>query len=176
MRLWSPAAVWTLTVAVSVAACSNSTEKFPPACPSLAVLRDAADLTRYAAADRDLSDLALDARITAVPAKCERGEPGKVKATLSVAVEVTRGPAATGRRADVPYFVGVTEGTRVLDEQDYTIGVTFPPNVDRIRATGSDVVLKLPVSREKSAAAYSIYVGFRLSPEELALNRQRGPR
>lgn len=175
LRLSSVACM--LIAAASLGGCGDSTEKFPPACPSLAVLRDAADLTRYARADRDLSDLTLDARITAVPAKCERGEPGKVKATLTVAVEVTRGPAATtGRRAEVPYFVAVTEGSRVLDKQDYALGVTFPPNVDRVSVTGNDVILQLPVSKTKSAAAYSIYVGFRLTPEELALNRQRGPR
>jgi hypothetical protein len=174
MRPKLPQLVWIL-IAAGLAGCGDSSEKFPPACPSLAILRDAADLTRYAGASRDLTAMVLEAKISAVPARCERGKPGKVKATLQVEFDVTRGPAATGRQATIPYFLGVTEGGRVLDEQDYVLAVNFPPNVDRVHVTGDEITLQIPVSREKSAAAYSLYVGFRLTPAELSVNRQRGP-
>ncbi len=159
-----------------LAGCEDDTPKFPPACPSLGLLRDAADLTRYAGSGRDLSDLLVDARITAVPARCERGPRGIVKATLQVTLDVTRGPAAHGQPLVIPYFVAVTEGDRVLDEQDYASPAALPPNVDRTQFTSDDIVLNLPVTPSKSAAAYQIYVGFRLSPDELAINRERGPR
>ena len=164
-----------LLAACSLAGCETG-EKFAPACPSLALLSDAADLTRYVSAERDVRNLALDARITGVPAKCSLDSPGKVRAALQVAFEVNRGPAAEGRRASIPYFVGVTQGSQVLDEQDYTLDVTFPPNTARVQLNSDQVDLLLPVSKAKSAAAYQIYVGFRLSPDELALNRSRGPR
>jgi hypothetical protein len=38
------------------------------------------------------------------------------------------------------------------------------------------VSLSLPLEPGKSGAAYDLLVGFQLSPEELALNRRRGPR
>jgi len=173
-RSW-PAALLALLAIGGLAGCDDS-EQFPPACPSLALLRDAADLTRYDSVGRDLSDLVLDGRITAVPARCERGKPGIVKATLDVSFDITRGPAAHAQRLDVPYFVAVTEGDHVLDEQDYRLAVALPPNVDRTQVSSDDIVLNLPVTRKKSAAAYQVYVGFRLTPDELAINRQRGPR
>jgi hypothetical protein len=120
--------------------------------------------------------MVLDARITAVPAKCQAGDPGTVKAVLAVSADLTRGPAAKTRAGGVAYFVAVMDGDRVVDEQDYGLDVRFPPNIDRVTATGKEITLIFPVTREKSAAAYNIYVGFRLSPEELAYNRQRGPR
>jgi hypothetical protein len=165
-----------VAVAASVAGCGDNQPKFAPACPGLSLLRDAADLTRFRPGGRDVTDMVLDARITAVPAACSNGGPNKVKATLNVTTEVARGPAARGRTADFTYFVAVTEGGRVLDEQDYPVRATFPANTEHVVLTGDDIDLVLPVTREKSAAAYQIYVGFRLTPDELAYNRKRGPR
>ena len=161
-----------LAATLGLAACGGS-EKFPPACPGLALLPDAADLVRYDGRGRDPSDLVADARITAVPAKCGPGDPGTVRATVSVVMDVTRGPASTDRRLALPYFVAVMLGDRVLDKQEYTLGIEFPPNIDRAQPTGQEVELVMPVTKERSAAAYRILVGFSLSPEDLEANRQR---
>ncbi len=160
---------------LALSGCAASGPQFPPACPSLALLRDAADLTRYAGSGRDLRDLSLQAKITAVPATCTwAANRTQVRATLQVTFDMTRGPAATSRRAAVPYFVAVTEGDRVLDEQDYTLAAAFPPNDDHALFSGDKVDMLLPITPTKSAAAYQIYVGFRLSPQDLSTNRQRG--
>lgn len=173
-RPFAPLAAVALA-ALELAGCSSG-NKFPPACPALSLLPDAADLTRYRSAGQDITDLEVDARITAVPAKCSQDEPGRVTAVLRVAMTVQRGPAATGNRVALPYFVAVTDGGRVLDKQDYTMLAEFPTNINQAVPTGEDVQLVLPVTQAKSAAAYSIYVGYVLTPEELALNRKRGPR
>jgi hypothetical protein len=165
-----------LAAPVVLAGCSNR-ERFAPPCPSLALLKDAADVTRFAPGPgRDVRDIVLDGRITAVPASCKHGDGATVEATLSVTLEITRGPAAPSRTIDVSYFIAVTREGQVLDEQDYTLRVNFQPNIDKRRVTGNDVKLLIPITREMSAAAYQIYVGFRLTPDELAFNRARGPR
>ncbi len=165
-----------IPLAAGLAGCDAAGPQFPPACPSLSLLRDAADVTRYAGAGRDLRDLALQARISAVPATCTWADNRtQVRATLQVTFDLTRGPAAISRRAELPYFVAVTQGERVLDEQDYTLAAAFPPNIDHAPFPGQKVDLLLPVSRASSAAVYQIYVGFRLTPQELAANRQRAP-
>ncbi len=164
----------TLLGAVTVAGC-ESAEQFPPICPSLALLKDAADLQRFAGGGRDISDLVVQARLTAVPATCTRADPSHVQTRLQVAMDLTRGPAAKGGTLEVPYFVGVTEGGRVLDEQDYRMAANFPSNIDQVQVTGDTINLLLPITREKTAAAYQIFVGFRLSPEELSSNRNRAP-
>lgn len=158
----------------TVAGC-ESAEQFPPICPSLALLKDAADLQRFAGGGRDISELVVQARLTAVPATCTRADLTHVRASLQVAMDLTRGPAAQGGTLEVPYFVGVTEGGRVLDEQDYRIAARFPSNIDQVQVTGDTIDLLLPITREKTAAAYQIFIGFRLSPEDLAANRARTP-
>jgi hypothetical protein len=144
----------------------------------LALLTDASDLTRYrAGGGSDLTDLVLDARITAVPAKCQIADvPNKVKSTIQVAFDVSRGPAAEGRVVHLTYFVAVTEGDKVLDEADYPLDAEFPANNDHVSAVGPEIDMLMPVTAKKSAAAYKIFVGFRLSPQELAFNRRRGVR
>ena len=163
-----------LLAAMGLAGC-ESTDQFPPICPSLSLLKDAADLQRFAGGGRDISELVVQARLTAVPATCTRADPTHVRARLQVAMTVTRGPAAQGGRLEVPYFVGVTEAGRVLDEQDYRLAATFPANIDQQQVSGEPIDLLLPITRAKTAAAYQIFVGFRLSPEELANNRAQKP-
>ncbi len=160
--------------AISLAGC-ESADQFPPICPSLSLLKDAADMQRFAGGGRDISELVVQARLTAVPATCTRADPTHVRARLQVAMDLTRGPAAQGGRLEVPYFVGVTEAGQVLDEQDYRMVANFPANIDQQRVSGDPIDLLLPITRTKTAAAYSIFVGFRLSPEELANNRAQRP-
>ena len=159
-----------------LAGCGAAGDSFPPACPGAAIVRDAADLTRYRGAGRDLTDAVLDARITGLGGSCRADGAGFVSTTVSVGVELTRGPAAPGRLAELSYFVAVLDGERILDKQVFGLRAEFPPNNNRLRLTGDDVELRLPVTGTKGADAYRIQVGFQLTAPELDVNRQRGQR
>jgi hypothetical protein len=163
-----------MLAAVLPAACSQP-DQFAPACPALKLLRDGADLSSFNGHGQDVTDLLLAARITAVPASCKAGGRGKVDATMNVVMVVNRGPALPGRTAQVPYFVTVMDGNSVLQQKDYLMPVEFPPNVDVGQATSDDIQMEFPVSATKSAAAYQIYVSFRLTPEQLQYNRRNRP-
>ena len=156
--------------------CGGGGEGFAPACPDAAILRDAADLTRFRGPGQDLTDMALDGRITGLQGKCTRDGRTAVLTTVTPTLELTRGPAAQGRTAELAYFVAVGQGDRVLDKQVFPLRAEFPPNTDRVRLSGDDVELRLPVKPGETAAAYRVLVGFQLTPEELALNRRRGAR
>jgi hypothetical protein len=154
---------------------------FPPACPRAAILGDAADLTRYrpdhaGQGGQDLTDMVFDGRITGVSGKCARGGEDTLEVTATVNIELMRGPAMVGRVGEVPFFVAVAEGQRLLEKQVFRLKAEFPANTDRLRLTSETVNLTLPLERGKSGAAYDLLVGFQLSPDELALNRRRGPR
>jgi hypothetical protein len=159
----------------SLGACSQP-DVFAPACPQLALLRDGADLTRFAGPGRDITDLVLDAHLAAVPATCHWADKAhtKVEAKLQVAISLGRGPAMNGRTVDVPYFLAASEGANILDKQIFTARAEFPTNTDRVGVTTPEVSMLFPVTPEKSAAAYKITVSFQLTPEELAYNRGRG--
>jgi len=162
---------------LALAGCGSGTEDaFAPACPGAAIVRDAADLSRYRGAGRDLTDTVIEGRITGINGNCKRDGADTVVTTVQVGMELMRGPAAPGRRAELAYFVAVLDGDRILDKQVFPLRAEFPANADRLRLTGDDVELRLKVKPDKTAAAYRIQVGFQLTPEELELNRQRGRR
>lgn len=161
---------------LALAGCGGDGESFAPACPGAAIVRDAADITRFRGPSRDLTDMALDGRITGLQGKCARAGRDAVLTTVTPALELTRGPAAQGRTAELAYFVAVGQGERILDKQVFALRAEFPPNTDRVRLSGDDVELRLPVKPGETAAAYRVLVGFQLTPEELELNRSRGPR
>jgi len=166
-RSWAPA----LLLASLVGACGPGDNQFPPVCPTLGLLPDAADVTRFNGGGQDVTDMLVRARITGVPAKCDMAEPGSLRATLHVDADLFRGPVAAAASPPIGYFVAVMKAGTVLQEQDFAFTPTFAPNVDRSSVHGEDIELLLPVGKSKSAAAYRIYVGFRLTPTELAYNR-----
>ncbi len=160
---------------LALAGCGDgTTDAFAPACPGAAIVRDAADLTRYRGAAHDLVDTVLAGRITGINGNCKRDGADTVVTTVQVGIELTRGPAAPGREARLAYFVAVLDGDRILDKQVFPLRAEFPANADRLRLTDDGVELRLKVRLDKTAAAYRIQVGFQLTPEELEFNRQRG--
>jgi len=163
---------------LALVGCGTDETKFAPVCPKLSLLQDASDLLRFAGppgAPHDARSMLLAAHIVAVPAHCGLAGTDEVRAVLNLVAEVRRGPAATGDTATIPYFVAITQNGHVLDELNYTLSAKFRPNVATMTVKGGDVDFTLPVSRTVSAAAYHLYVGFRLSPAELGYNRQAAP-
>ncbi len=171
----------------TLAGCSGPvTSTFPPDCPRAGVLADAADLTRYRSAGQaagatgatghDLTDMVLDGQITGVSGDCTRASRRELDVSVAVSMRLTRGPAARGPMGDVPFFVAVTENGQVLDKQIYHIAPGFAANADTVRLTSDPVSLNLPISVDKPGSAYDLVVGFQLTPDEVALNRRRGPR
>lgn len=166
-----------LMLPLLLAGCGPKRDQFAPACPRPEFLGPAADLSEFRPSDHpggghDLTDLVLAGRVQAVAGKCKPGATAaSVDAEARVTLRLTRGPAMTGNTAEVPYFLAVTEGSHILDKVVRTLRVTFPPNVDQVDVTGDAIPMVLPVSAEKSAAAYSILVGFQLTRDELEYNR-----
>ena len=175
MRFSTP--LWAATLLIALAGCSGGGEEaFAPACPGAAIIKDAADLSRYRGAAHDLVDNVLSARITGINGDCKRDGDDTVVTTVRIGIDLTRGPAAPGREARVAYFVAVLDGDNILDKQVFPLRAEFPANADRLRLSGDDVELRLKVRPDKTAAAYRIQVGFQLTPEELESNRARTQR
>ncbi len=158
--------------------CGPSRDQFAPACPTANLVWEAADLTRYRdeanAANEDVRDLVLSAHIIAMPAKCQEGDTSKqLAADVGIIMRLERGPAMQGRQVDVPFFLAVTEGDRILDKKVYQTSIAFPPNVDQVTMSSQMVHMVFPVSPTKTGAAYTVLAGFQLTPDELAVNRHR---
>lgn len=176
-----PALLGLLLLAGCGGGSSSAIRGLPVPCPGLSLVADAADLTRYRpGGPQDLTGMVADARITGVNnGECERGRGGRtIRVTFNVGLRADRGPASDGREVEVPWFVAVTEKStgRILDKQVYIQVFSFPANATRTGGDSQPVVLELPVGETRRAPDYQVLVGFQLTPEELALNRRRGPR
>lgn len=166
-----------LAAAAALGGCGATGDEFPPACPTVAILGDAADLSRYRGASHDLTDMVVSGRITGLSGSCKRANRGAVVVTtVSVALELTRGPAAPGRAASAAYFVALARGETILAKQGFPLSAEFPPNTERVRLTGDEVEVPVPNRGTEGAASYRILVGFELTPQELASNRRRNAR
>jgi hypothetical protein len=80
-------------------------------CPRVALLAEAADLTRYRAGARpDLGTMEVDARLLGFQARCDYApRDGGLDVILLVEASAERGPAATTAAAELPFFIAVTE-------------------------------------------------------------------
>lgn len=151
------------------------TDKFPPACPRTSIVAGAADLQRFRpeTSGQDLTDLVLNGRITAIAGQCQRSAEDVLEVAVAVRLDLTRGPASTSRVEQVPFFVAVAQGDSILDKRLFQVQAKFPANTDRLRIDSDEIHLSLPITRQKSGAAYDLLVGFQLTPDELATNRRR---
>lgn len=150
----------------------------PPACPRVAVLKDADKLTRFAPGPgRDLTDIQLQAEIVSFIGDCtyEGDAPNytSVKMTIRVGIEITRGPANRDRNVDLKYFVRIPqfyprpEGNSVM-----SIKTQFPKNRDIIQYGDEPIDLTIPLHGKQVGRDFEVFIGFVLTHDQLKYNRQ----
>ncbi len=161
-----------------LAGCGGTSTRYPIACPRPAILGEGADLTRYRdGTTPELATMLTDARLTGVGGGCARGQ-NAIEVKLAVGFSVDRGPAASARGVELPWFVALVDNRsgKILAERDFIIVTGFGANETRISGLSPEVDITLPVGPAISARDYTVYVSFRLTPDQLAANRRRGVR
>jgi len=166
-----------LLIALALGSCGPARNAFAPACPVPGLLKPLAELTRFRAGSQDLRDLIVRARIVDITGKCEPGDDkNTIVAHAQLVVDVTRGPAMEGQTYELPAFIAVTDGGTILDKAQLILPVEFKGNVDSTRVASKEVPMEIPISQQKSAAAYQIIGGFQLTQEEVAAWRRNNPK
>ncbi len=175
---WRRHAVLALPLIVlALASCSTRKDVFAPACPIPGLVRPLAELARYRGGSRDVRDLVVRARVIDITGKCEPGDdPNTIVTHAQVVVDAARGPAMQGDAIALPMFIAVTESGAIGDKIMFDLPVEFPHNVDTTRAASKEVRIEIPVTPQKSGAAYQIIGGFQLTPAEVAAWRRDNPR
>jgi hypothetical protein len=166
---WAPRAALFAALLPALAGCGPGRNQFAPVCPGTAILGDAADYSAYRAsasggAGRNLADQVLQAHIVGMHGSCQPGDDkSHLAVSITVDVDLTRGPAMAGRDAQVPLFIAVVEGRTILDKNTYSMHVAFPSNVDHTIVSPGAASFSLPVSATKSGADYTLLAGFQLT-------------
>lgn len=149
-------------------------------CPDYRVLADAANLVKFRQGPgRDLTDVNFESTIVGVQLVCESDVDKKTgKGTVEVSVTVrfgaARGPANRDRKARFVYFIRiVARDNRILYGEDFPLTVGFPGNRTKLQFRGEPIVLEIPVTAKRSTNSFTIFTGFKLSPEEIKFNRSK---
>jgi len=165
--------------ALLLAACSGN-QQLPPPCPDVKVLQDAATITKFAEGQgHDLIDIDFEGEIVDAAGACEydvdddTGE-GNLAAEMQVLMQIGRGPANTDRKADIGYFIAITDQERnVLNREAFHGTVEFTGNRNRLNWTDEPIYLNIPLTKGKDGEDYLIFVGFTLTPEQVQYNRDQ---
>lgn len=160
------------TAALGLAACASDAPR--PPCPEIAVPQDAAHLVAFAEGGRDLTDVRHELAIADVALGCEVEEDDDkrvAEAELAVLFSGERGPASAADQVSFRYFVAVADrADRILARESFELTMEMPGNQRRV-LTRDTVSPTIPLAEGRSPAAYKVYVGFVLSEEQLAYNR-----
>ena len=166
-----------LAATVLVAGC-DQTRRQPPACPAIVVVGETAELTQFRPGPgRDLTDVVAEGRIDRFDGFCEtdrnRDGTGEVSVELQVFVVIARGPANTTRTASYEYFVAIADTSeRILAKQTFSADVAFEDNRNRLTAFET-LEQKIPLAVNQDGGAFTVYIGFQLTPDQLAYNRAK---
>ncbi|MDX9859493.1 MAG: hypothetical protein RBS99_01130 [Rhodospirillales bacterium] len=166
--------------ALALSACEALTPAPPPPCPDVALVSDAATITKFVEGPgRDLTDVLYEAQLVNAAGACnydvekETGA-GTLDVDMAVSMEMARGPANRDGRVAVRYFVALT-GTdgEIIDRQRFEGVVEFIGNRSRLVWTDEPVYLAIPLKAGQTGSDFKIYVGYELSREEVEFNRNR---
>jgi len=160
-----------LVLGWALAGCTKSGP--PKPCPRVGVLDDAQRLVRFnPGGGRDLTDIRFEAEIGVRSGRCEyTSRDSQLEVEMAVEIQAVRAPNA-GKQGEFEYFVAITDRSqRILAKQVFTAVIPF--ETDR-RAAGAleELVETIPLKPGQLGNEFEIVVGFQLSPDELAYNRQ----
>lgn len=163
-----------LAPVIALAGCSSLRERpdNPGPCPSALTLYDAARVVDLHG-EPVYENVGFTGEIMAVRSLCRYYEDEPIVASLELDMGFGRGPAATGSTQTYHFFVAVTRrDVAVIEKQVFPIEVTFRPGEDRVYLQEEIDAITIPrANEETSGDNFEILVGFELTPEQLAWNR-----
>lgn len=171
LRRWRGPAVALAGLALSACGLFDNTP--PPPCPSVSVLRDAAELIRYRPGPgRDMTDVVEQAKFASYKLTCDYNR-NKLTVELTLDIVAEAGPAAQGREMEVPYFVAVIgPDDKILAKKVFTSVIDLPVG-QRRAGVREETEQLIPLQDFQTGASFQIMIGFQLTEAELKDNRRR---
>ena len=143
----------------------------PITCPEVSKVGDAVKLTRFVPGGHDLTDVAFEAAVAQIGGNCSAGDNGSIDVALAVQFIASRGPADKTRKAPFTYFVAIVDKSEnILAREQFDSGIAFPGNQTRNSAT-EELDENIPLQKGQQGSDFRVFVGFVLTPEEVAYNR-----
>jgi hypothetical protein len=158
----------------TLAACSggeSASMEFAPACPVTHIPSEAGDYYLYNGKGTGFGDLVARASIVKLEGECSAGGPKDLKTRVVLHITVERGPASSTETLNIPWFIAVLHGDRIVNKHIFRHTVTFPANLATFDTTSKVVTIDLPIPPRNVDSDYRFEVGFQLSPRQLEYNQ-----
>jgi hypothetical protein len=142
-------------------------------CPYVKVLYDAGRYVEFKDGREASNAVAYTGEIQGISAGCQYKDDEPIKVTMEVLFELGRGPQAQASTKNYRYWVAVTKrNDAVMAKQYFDLPVTFAAGQDRVYATDKIGQVTIPrATATTSGANFEILVGFDVTPEMAAFNR-----
>jgi hypothetical protein len=142
-------------------------------CPMLGVLYDSSRLVEFKGEGERFQNVAFTGEMRGVRGLCRYTGSNPIELSLDIDMAFGKGPAADANSRVYRYWVAVTRANMApIEKQYFDVRVEFPRGADRM--AGSERIEKIVIPRANdtiSGANFEILVGFELTPQQLAFNR-----
>ncbi len=145
-------------------------------CPQIEIVDDLGMIYDFISDNKQRKqDLIADVKITNGGSECELATNSAI-VDLSLIFTGELGPKARQRKSDkpfltYPFFVAVTgPNGKIMAKEVFAMSMTFDPGQNK-RKHEENLRQIIPIKGKELAFKYRVYVGFQLTPEQLAYNR-----
>lgn len=143
-------------------------------CPLLGVLYDSSRLVEFKGGGERFANVAYTGELRGVRGLCRYTGANPIEMSLEIDMAFGKGPAAENSSRVYRYWVAVTRSNMApIEKQYFDVKVDFPRGEDRM--AGSEKIERIVIPRANdtiSGANFEILVGFDLTPEQIAFNRE----
>ncbi len=144
-------------------------------CPLMGVLYDTARIVKFNQPDNQrYANIEFTGEMQGVHGLCRYVEADPIAMNMEIEMAFGRGPAATSDRQTYRYWVAVTRRGRAPIEKVYfDVDVRFPRGESVVTHRERIDQIVIPrATADTSGENFEILVGFELTPEQLAFNRE----
>lgn len=154
-------------------ACAQFEDGSAGLCPPTAILDEPGQLFRFqTAASSGPGDMLFQTKMKKISGICDFDEKS-IDMELSIVMEALRGPANKAGRAQFVYFVAILDRDRkILNRVEFPMLAIFERQDTRVDFV-EDVTVTIPRKKGDAPNDYLVYLGYEMTPEELAYNRRR---
>ena len=175
MKRFAPACLGLSAVLLS--ACGSVAENLDDKpnvgpCPVAATLYDTSRVVEVNGPERH-ENVVFTGAVEGVRGYCRYVGTNPITMEIEVDFAFGKGPRATGSSRSYPVFVTVVRRDKsVLAKEKFNIDVAWPAGKDIVRHTETIPGIVIPRANETvSGSNFEVFVGFDLTPEQLAYNR-----
>lgn len=161
----------TLVLPLLLAACGS--DKAAHACPQVAAVRELAQITDFGRDETlGLNSMVAAAKIDSIDGDCAFRSTN-IDTDFDVHLTARRGSGLGGNQAEFPYFVAVLDQNNIpVSKQNLSTVMRFSGKDTTVESV-EKIHVKIP-TEANNAGEWRVLVGFQLTPEQLAYNRQKG--